>query len=155
MKLPSTLIRDNHGFSLIEIIVVLAIIGMIAAFGIIAGIDTYQRYNFRSQADATSALLQKARSESINNIGGRKHGVYFADSDNLILFRTVTDYAGRESGYDFKIEKAKTVTYSYTCGNDQVIFTQLSGQTAACNITLTEGTKSVIVSVNNEGGINY
>lgn len=139
---------------MIEIIVVLGVIGMIAAFGVIAGLDTYSRYNFRSDVSSAVALLQKARSESINNIGGTPHGIYFDNSSpDLILFSGAS-YAGT---YELKIEKAKAASYSApvcTSGN-QVIFAQLSGRTTACSIDINDGVRSVTININDEGGIDW
>ena len=138
----------SEGFSIIEIIVVIAIIGFLATFGVIAGLDTFARYNFHSERDSAIALLQKARSEAINNIGEAAHGVYFgSDQPDLILFSGAS-YTG---AYELKIEKSKAVSYSNTCAGDQVVFTQLSGGTTACEVKI----NGVPVTINNEGGIDY
>lgn len=74
MMLPNTS-APSKGFTLIEVVIVMAIVGFLAVFGIIVGLDSYSRYNFHSEVDDAVAMLQRARSEAINNIGGVAHGV--------------------------------------------------------------------------------
>ena len=156
MPSPSILIHKRlacrkAGFTFIEILIVMAIIGFLATFGIIAGLDTYSRYSFNSEIDNAIAMLQKARSEAINNIGEVKHGVYFDNSSpDLILFSGPT-YTG---SYEIKIGKNKTVSYSSTCSGNQIIFSQLAGTTTACAVTI-QGFKSTVITINNEGVIDY
>ena len=136
--------------------VVIAIVGFLATFGIIAGLDTYSRYSFNSEVDNVVAMLQKARSEAINNIGGSKHGVCFDPvkcADDIILFAGTT-YT--PPAFEFEFEKNKTITYS---GATEIVFDQLSGNAPACSptpctVTIT-GIKPTNITINNEGGIDY
>jgi len=138
----------EQGFTLIEVIFVIALITFIASFGTIAGLDMYQRYNFNSQSDIAISLLQKARSEAMNNISGQPHGVYFADPDNLILF-TGSSFG---SAYELKLGKNKAVQYA---GASSIVFSQLSATTTAASVTITQDAKIRTISVNAEGGIDY
>ena len=153
MKLPSILLQNKGlpvqaGFTLIEIVIVIAIVGFLAIFGIIIGADSYARYNFHSEEDIAVSLLQRARSESINNIGGVTHGIYFADPADLILF-SGSSYAG---SYELKIAKSQIVSYDYSaCSGNQVVFAQLSGKTAGCVIKI----NGKNITINNEGGIDW
>ena len=164
MKLPSTSTRDkthgqDFGFTFVEVLIVLALVGFISAVAVIIGIDSYARYAFRSQVDAATGLLEKARSQAINNIGGKVdeqvcHGVKFDDPSNLVLFR-LSDCTTHDPAYDFKVEKSKAVDYDTI--TPEIIFSPLSGQIqiAEANITLTQGSKSVTITINHEGGINW
>jgi len=154
MKSPSTLTR-NSGFTLIELIIVMGIMGLLATFGIIIGTDTYARYSFHSEAENAVSLLQKARSEAINNIGESSHGVYFADSPNLVLFQGSSYVPGNPE--DLKIEKSKTASYSDTCTNNSVVFSQLSGDTTPCTVTVSSANAAAptIITINSEGGIDW
>lgn len=150
--------RDS-GFTLIELILVLAIISFVATFGIIAGIDTYARYSFHSDAENAVSMLQKARSEAVNNIGGSPHGVYVgADSSSLVLFQGAS-YVTRDQALDLKIEKARTVSYSDTCMDHSVVFVQFSGEAAACTVSISNISSSAVaptlVTINSEGGIDW
>src|SRR3989344_4572081 len=163
MPSPSTSLRDRglapsavEGFSMIEVIVVLGIIGIISSRGIIAEIDMYQRYNFRSDIDSITVFLEKARSQSINNIGGAAYGVKIDDAEKkLILFKGAT-FDTRDTSYDFEIAMNPASVYS---GASEVGFAQLSGQVALCvtpcTINVTDGPRIISVTVNHEGGINY
>lgn len=146
-------LQRSRGFALIEILIVLAVFGSMIAFGVVAGIDTLSRYNFHAELDNTMAILQKARSESINNIGGVAHGVHFPvpgaiDPDNLVLFNG--------SANEFKIAKNPTAVYT---GTADIIFTQLSGRVSACatpcTVTISDGVRNNIITINYEGSIDY
>ena len=155
MKLPSTSIQDSKGFTLIEILVVIALLTVIASFGVTAGIDSYQRFLFRSNVDTAVSLLQKARSSAIHNIGETSHGVYFCDPSNskFVLFRGTT--YDPISPSNFPVDKSKAVKVTSCPTPSEIVFTQLSGDTTGGDITLTDGVRNVTITVNNEGGINW
>lgn len=151
MKSPNTLTLDK-GFTLVEIILVVAIIAFIGALGVVVGIDTYSRYIFRSNIDKVVVLLQKARSSAINNINEQKYGVYL-DTENFVLFRG-NGYVSSDS-FNYRVEKSETSKVENTCG-DKIIFEQLTGNVVTeCKITITEGGKISTIEVNSQGGINY
>jgi len=131
----------------------MALAAILGTMGLIAGVDSYQRYLFRSDLERTASLLQKARSSAMNNMGETSHGMYLGSASNLILFRGVN--YGALPAYDLKVEKSKTVTYADTCPGRQIVFSQLSGQTTACQIDITDGPRSATITINHEGGINW
>ena len=143
--------QRSRGFTLIEIAIVIGIISFLAAFGVIVGLDSYSRYVFHSDADTAVAMLQKARSEAINNIGESPHGVYFGNAANLILFSGAS-FAARNPAYDLKLAKSKTGSFG---GAAEVVFSQLSGITTDANITISDGIRNVTITINNEGGIDW
>lgn len=150
MKSPSIL-AQNRGFTIIEIIIVMALFTGLFAMGAVTGTDSYQRYIFRSELEKTGALLQKARSSAMANVGESSHGVYFGDSANTILFRGASYTAS--SPYNLKIERSKAVSIS---GPLEIVFTPLSGATVTTGIiTLTDGVRNATITVNNEGLINW
>src|SRR3989344_1329825 len=110
LKGPPCLTRGTlvNGFTLIETLIVIGLIGFVAVVGVIVGLDTYQRYVFRSDLDKTVALLQKARSSAINNVDEKSYGVYFGDSSepNITLFRGTTYVAG--DPYNYSVAKSRT-----------------------------------------------
>lgn len=135
-------------------LIVLGIIGVIMSYGIVAGIDSMARANFHAEADNAFSLLQKARSESINNIGGKTHGVKFNDPSDLILFGGVYS----PSNYELKFAKNATAIYG---GDVEINFEQLSGRASKptgacpCTVTITDGVRNNTITINYEGGIDY
>lgn len=142
------------GFTLIETLIVIGLIGFVAIVGVIVGLDTYQRYIFRSDLDKTAALLQKARSSAINNVDEKSYGVRFDDPNDLVLFRGATYVPG--DLYNYRVAKSKTVTYDLTaCPANQVVWTALYGIANVCSIDIKDAIKTSTVSINAQGGINY
>jgi len=143
--------QSGGGFTLIEILVVLALITAIASLGVTAGIDSYQRFLFRSNVDTATSLLQKARSSAIHNIGETNHGVDFDHvPEKFVLFRG-SSYLTRDSSFDLLVDRNKAITPS---GLSEVVFEQLSGETADGDIVLTDGVRTTTIEINHEGGIN-
>ena len=167
MKLPSTLTRNkigftrSHflkksgaGFTLIEILVVMSVITLLAAVTMIAGIDTYQRYLFRADLSTAGALLQKARGSSVSNIGETSHGVYFGTPGAFVLFRG-NSWVLRNAAYDLSVPTGKSLMVTPSNPTQDVVFTQLSGETSAGNVTLSDGARTAVITLNNEGAINW
>ncbi len=118
----------SKGFTLVEIMIVVAIISFLGVMGVVVGVDTYSRYIFRSDVDKIVSLLQKARSSAMNNINEEEYGV--------------------------KIEKSETATWTDNCAG-KIIFERLTGNANNCEIVITEGNKVSTITINNQGGINY
>lgn len=140
----------KEGFTLIEILIAIAILIFIGVIGIIMTLDSYQRYLFRSDLDTAVALLSKARSSAMYSIGETSHGVYFGDDDYFILFRG--DFYGSDPDFDFPVEKSKVTSIN---GADEIIFNPPSGESADDTLTLSNGIQSYDITINEEGGIDW
>lgn len=71
---------DRAGFTLIEILLVISLAAVAAGFGVVFGLDAYQRSTFRGQQDILVSALQKARSRALANIGQCHHVLEVWDS---------------------------------------------------------------------------
>ena len=158
------------GFTLIEIIVSVAIMTVIIGLGLIVSFDFYRDYSFHSEESVIVSVLQKARSESMNNIDQTRHGVHFQASPlQYIIFECpsgtpqCTSYTASASdliivsGYNVSVSHPATIPFD-------VIFDQLSGSCVASlsfncatdsPITIIEGAKSSDIVINSEGRISW
>lgn len=140
------------GFTLVEIVIAMAILVIIAGSGFYAGFGQFQSYSLRTDRDTVVSLLQKARSRAMNNIGQVKHG-FSIQGSNYVVFEG-SSYATRNVGADQIIPKSSLVSLS---GVSEVIFDQLTGDvsTGAGSITLTVAEADQIITINNEGGLSW
>lgn len=125
---------QHRGFTLLEIIVVMALLVIVAGFGLIVSMDDYRGFNFRNERDVVAGVLQKARSQAINNMcfphgggdctDGKPHGAYFGTPGEYVIFQG-SSYASRDQDADEVIE-VKNAAASVT-GFDEVVFSRLSG----------------------------
>ena len=65
------------GFTLIEILVVSAIITVLASLGLLMSFDVYRGFSFHSEVSTVASLLMRARSRSLANINQIPHGLHF------------------------------------------------------------------------------
>lgn len=159
MKSPNISIHDRKGlptqvgFTLIEVLIAAAILTFLAVMGIIVGLDSYQKYLFRSDLDTAAALLSKARSSAVHSIGDTSHGVYFGPDapDHFVLFRG-DSWAGRDSSFDLYVEKSKVTTVT---GVEEVVFNPPSGESSEEMLTLDNGIQSFVITINEEGGLDW
>lgn len=149
------------GFTIIEILVVVSLFAVISGFGLIVGMDSYRGYAFRADRDTLVSLLERARSQSINNIcvgasctNGKPHGVFVdAVSSRYILFQGAT-YATRDSANDEVAAASPLVGRS---GLSEVVFAQLSGNASPAGDIVLSGAVGQIstVSINAVGRISW
>src|SRR5438876_578690 len=72
---PLARARLLMGFTLIEVMIVMAIFALLASLGLIIGMDFYRSYSFNSERNVALAVLRKARTEAMVNVDQAAHGV--------------------------------------------------------------------------------
>lgn len=75
----------RRGFTLIEIVIVVAILAAIVGAGAIFGLDSYNRSLCRAEQGSIVALLQNARSKSLNYENKLAHGLHFAPEEYVLF----------------------------------------------------------------------
>lgn len=89
----------KKGFTLIEIILIIGILSIIAAFSAPIALNIYDRQIVISTSEDVFSVLKKAQADAEYRRGGTSHGVRFLDDDTYVLFRGGS-YDGRDSSYD-------------------------------------------------------
>ena len=140
------------GFTLIEVLIVIAIVTILVGLGLNINIDTYKGYLFRSERSVLVSTLERARSRAMNNYFETTHGVCYI-APNYIIFRGTTCAEG--SPTNDVIPENSVVNVSGLSASFPVIFEQLSGRADEKEITLSEGGRTSVISINSEGTINW
>ena len=155
MELRNT--SRRKGFTLIEVIVVIGLLGLIAAIGLFISFDFYKSYSFRSEKSVVISALQKARGQALANINQSNHGVHYGSgadchlfSKCYVIFEGNTFNAGSDSNNEIQAVSAVSVNWT-----SDVLFNQLDGAANSVTITLTQDTRSITITTNNEGRIDW
>ncbi len=169
MASPNTLLQGKNiklqnGFTLIEVMITIFIFAVILGLGLFISFDFYKSFSFRSERDVVLSVIQKARSQSLNNIDQTRHGVHFANPLQYIIFEcnpgsACTDYTGADTSKNLPpIDPAFGVTVS---GGD-IVFDQLSGNCVSINcatnpatITINTNGKTQTITINSQGRIDW
>lgn len=139
-----------RGFTLVELLIVLAIAGVL--FVIVSSIarNTYPATQLRAEADAVMQLMRKAQMLSTTRKEDSVWGVYRTAS-TVTLFAGAS-YATRDVTFDQTHIFRGGITAS---GAEEIVFEALQGTTTATTITLmaTATSEEVVLSVNQNGVI--
>lgn len=155
-----------YGFTLLEIIVSIAILALIASLGLFISLDFFKNYSLRSEQNVIVSLLQNARSQSLNNIDQVRHGMHFESIPlRYILFEcpALTPQCGSyiANSSDLTTHFSYNISITNPVLPFDVIFDQLSGDCINCsspvniNISDINGVKNYIITINSEGRIDW
>jgi len=156
------MIPSQHGFTLFEILVVIAIVGLILAFGTVANVSLITGDTLRSEQSTIVSLLEKARSRAMANMrdSSQGHGVCFNNGTYVIFHdrTTCTPTTGTDEVVPANSIIATASNFSTTFPT--VMFSRLSGRAtvmpSGATIILTDGTTTLrAIDINDEGAINW
>jgi len=150
--------KKNKGFTLVEIIIALGLMSIVVALGLFASFDLFRGSSLASERDVIVSILQRARSESLNNINQTRHGVHFTGvKPNLKYVLFECNPAPQCSSYTPSSADATTTSsygFSITTPAD-IIFAQLTGTSTDATITMADGRSTSTITINSEGRINW
>lgn len=130
--------KKLHGFTLVEILVVLAIFAVLAGITI-AGFQNYARYqNFDQEVVAVQATIADTKVQARSSENGEAHGVKVA-SNSITVFSGDAYNAIDPDNVTYTFD-AITLTPSLTGGTDEIIFANLTGLPSATGTILMDGT---------------
>ena len=140
-----------NGYTLVEVLIVLAILTVIFGFAIEAGSNFYGGQSLSAERDSLTNLLKTARNQAMNNIDESSHGVYIV-ADKYILFEG-NSYAARKQDFDSVFTRSKAVDIS---GLTEVVFNAPQGDSdSSGTITISNGNGAAVIRINNEGRIDW
>lgn len=147
----------HQGFTYIELLIVVGLIGIILSLGIVMDIGSLSRSSVIEERDLfVSLILTGARAHAIANIHESAHGVHIDNTlHQYILFEGTAFSQGNPSNRAIKFTSDHiSVT---TTGGDDIIFTQLSGDVLLGDGTVTfEGNNATqYVRINKVGQIDW
>ncbi len=139
------------GFTLIEILIVMAIFGMILSFGLTINTNLLWGDSFQSERSTIVSVLERARSQAMANLYNADHGVCYVEP-NYIIFTGDNCVSS-----DSELIPANTNISSNasTTFPAKIVFERLTGKTIDANIHLTDDTRTADIKINNVGTINW
>lgn len=146
------------GFSLIEIIVVVAILILLLSLGLITNMDSYRKYMFRSENQNLVSSIAKVRSESLTNKGESPHGICFDNTQKkLVLFQGASYQTSVNPIFidTNPLTNITSIPNTFLCPNGGVIFSQLSGTTTQVEIGVTQNGSVSTTTISYEGTIHW
>ncbi len=142
---------EKKGFSIVEVIIGLALFALIVAIGVPISLNAYLNYLLNSEARNYVSILRRAQSFSFANTAGNPHGVAFLP-DRFVLFRG-TSYAARDAAYDEIYYISGGVEVSSA---PETVFSSISGiPNLSGTSTFSNGRQTYSVYVNPQGTIYW
>ncbi len=147
----------EKGFTLMEMLVVIGLVGVIATMSLFIDINSFRGDAFRSEVNNLGLALQTARADALNNIDQEQHGVAInpAGYEGYVIFEG-NSYDERDSSKDEDTKSSYEVTFSPTSPTE-ITFEQLSGDAEDTDITMIDPNRNItaVISINHEGKISW
>ena len=142
--------EQDDGFTLIEIIITLAMIAFLVGLSVPFTMDFYRQYRLDGEQTILVSILRSARARSLTSQGGASHGIHVASSQ-FTLFEG-SSYAARNEALDEIFDRSSAVSISAPA---ELVFSRITGLTASVSFTLNDAIQQKKIYVNTEGTIDY
>lgn len=142
----------NNGFTLIEVLLSLALISLIAG----TGVPIFQSFQNRNELDVATMTfaqgLRRAQILSQASHGDTSWGVYVQSGD-ITLFKGLS-YAGRDSSFDEVFIVPASIVAS---GTQEYIFSRFTGlpQNVGSLSFTSPNNETKTITINEKGTVNY
>jgi len=143
----------SPAFTLIELLLVVAILGIIIAFGAPFFGGAFSRTNIDNANLLTAQSLRRAMLKAQSNEMDSDWGVKLS-SGQILIFKG-SSYAARDAGFDIITELEDNVVFS---GDTEIVFPKHSGELSSnksVTIGLANTSESKTITINTKGALSY
>ncbi len=142
--------KTKRGFTLIEILITIAITSIILGAGLLITTGAYQGAILQDQFNLFLSLLEKVRNEAVNNVDNEPHGIR-VEEDRYVLFG-----GSYYDPVDLENEIVIRADHIPLIGPTEIIFQNLSGETASdTQFLLSLNGAQRKISVDKSGRLNW
>jgi prepilin-type N-terminal cleavage/methylation domain-containing protein len=141
-------ISDKNGFTIVEVIVVLGILGILLLSTAPVAWEFYQGIDLKSEYQNHLSYLKLARAYAMANKNASAHGVRIGEGGATIF--QGSSFAGRDQNKDQFFPRSFFVS---TSGSSEIIFGALSGTSTSVTITISNTRGSYNITINTHGKI--
>lgn len=128
------------GFTLIEILVVIAIIGILATISSLSFSSFRERQIIQSSTEEVLTVFSKARNQTLSSLNSLNYGVHVS-SGAVTLFSGGSYVSGTSSNEVIVLDSSVSISSNLSGGVTDVVFDKLTGATSQSG-TLTLSTSS-------------
>ncbi len=149
---------ENRGFTLIEILVVIAIVGFVLSFGLGIDLSALSRNSFHTEEATIVSILERARSRAMANLNDSDHGVCYIEPDYVIFIENEGHCVDGVSSNELISANTNIATASDFANPVKfppVVFNRLAGTTSGAAIHIEDGVKQDDIIINEQGAINW
>jgi prepilin-type N-terminal cleavage/methylation domain-containing protein len=141
--------QKKAGFSVIEILIVMAIMGIILTIAVMSFSSARAKKQLEITVDSISAKLEEAKANAVSGKGGVSYGMNFT-STSYTLFAGDTFNPNSETNSSSTVPVDITITRNISGGGDTIVFSRMTGTpqtTGDIIITGTSGAATVTVGI--------
>ena len=139
------------GFTLVEILLVVGIIGILTVLFVPMGLDFYRTQQLDISSEALAQSIRRVQLKSMSAELDSKFGIYITN-DNYILFKG-DSYLERDAQYDETFDLPDIVTLAGS--PREIIFSKFEGRPSFVgSIVLNSGGASRTIIINKFGTVN-
>ena len=147
----SYIIYSRLGFTIVELLVIMAIAVLIFIFTLGVGSDFYRNQSLISERDTVINLLRRARTKAMNNENQSNQGLSVSTT-SYVLF-SGDSYALRNASYDEEFPRSGIINVS---GPTEAVFAALEGTSnVSGTISVSNSKDTANISVNYGGRITW
>lgn len=156
-------LRLRGGFTLTELLVVLAIFTTLFTYGLLMSMRAFTHTTLRSERDTLVELLLRARELAMNNIYASPWGVCFDDvHTTYTLFQGIT-FTPSKTTQLTPARSASDIPGLPLCSSGGIVFSrhtgslvpQLTPKNTSISVHLVERGQDEVITINNEGRITW
>lgn len=143
--------RKSKGFSVVELIAAIAIVGVLSAVVIASFSSVYEGRSLELDTHAVTVMLEEARTRTIAARDREAHGVYFTATTSTLFAGTYS--AGDPDNEVFNVSNGITIGTALSGGGSTIMFDRITGRTSNFgDVVLNQGSSaSTTISVQATG----
>ena len=138
---------SKHGFTLLEIIIVIAIMVVISAISVSTYTSLRARQAVLKDTDSIVSIMERAKSMSSNRKNDSSYGVKFSSSTAILFSGSSFASGNKVSEYDLDVS-VKVSSVSLSSNNTEISFDKITGTpNATGTIVVSANSYSKIVTI--------